>query len=126
MITVIGIFEDVNLAEDASTYLLGNEFKDENIDLHTHGSDPGQPDRVGPFFSHLFSDEKKAAHFASLGRRGSVITVHALSAREAQEAVDVMNNYGAIDVTAADETPGNDMRSQVIERIVDVDKRLRN
>ena len=123
MITVIGIFEDINLAEEASSYLLGNEFASENIDIHTNGLQTNeQEDRVGDFFSHLIDDEKQAAHFASLGRKGSIVTVHAISPREAQEAVDVLNNYGAIDVNASDDSPS---RSQMIERIVDDSKRLR-
>jgi hypothetical protein len=123
MITVIGIFEDINLAEEASSYLLGNEFASENVDIHTNGLQTNeQGDRVGDFFSHLIDDEKQAAHFASLGRKGSIVTVHAISPREAQEAVDVLNNYGAIDVNASDDSPS---RSQMIERIVDDNKRLR-
>ena len=123
MITVIGIFEDINLAEEASSYLLGNEFASENIDIHTNGQQTNeQGDRVGDFFSHLIDDEKQAAHFASLGRKGSIVTVHAISPREAQEAVDVLNNYGAIDVNTSDDSPS---RSQMIERIVDDNKRLR-
>jgi hypothetical protein len=122
MITVIGIFESINLAEEASSYLLGNEFTSENIDIHTNGQQTNEQDRVGDFFSHLIDDEKQAAHFASLGRKGSIVTVHAISPREAQEAVDVLNNYGAIDVNASDDSSS---RSQIIERIVDDNKRLR-
>jgi hypothetical protein len=122
MITVIGIFEDANLAEEASSYLLGNEFTGENIDIHTNGQQTDEHDRIGAFFSHLIDDEKKAARFASLGRKGSIVTVHALSAREAQEAVDTLNNYGAINVDASDDSPSH---TQMIERIVADDKRLR-
>lgn len=122
MITVIGIFENEELAEEASSYLLGNEFKSENIDIHTNGDQVSARDRIGDFFSHLFDDEKQAAHYASLGRKGSIVTVHAISPREAQEAVDVLNNYGAMDVDASDNSSS---RSQMIERIVDDNKRLR-
>jgi hypothetical protein len=122
MITVIGIFEDANLAEEASLYLLANEFISENIDIHTNGQQTDQPDRVGDFFSHLIDDEKQAAHLASLGRNGSIVTVHATSTREAQEAADTLNNYGAINVDAADDSPSH---TQMIERIVAHEKRLR-
>ena len=122
MITVIGIFENVNLAEEASSYLLANEFTGENVDIHTNTGQTNEPDRIGDFFGHLIDDEKQAAHFASLGRKGSIVTVHAISTREAQEAVDVLNNYGAIDVNATDDSSS---RSQMIERIVDNSKRLR-
>lgn len=112
MITVIGIFEDNNLAEEAALYLQANDFKNENIDVHS-----GANERVDEFFNHLIADEKDAAHYASIAKQGSVVTVHAMSAREAQEAVDVFNNYGAIDVNAA--------RGLLVERIVSEDKRLR-
>ncbi|MBD1362469.1 hypothetical protein IDJ77_01485 [Mucilaginibacter sp. ZT4R22] len=122
MITVVGIFNEERLAEEAGSYLLANEFTNENIDIHTHGNHSDDYGRVSDFFSHLLDDEKQAAHFASLGRNGSIVTVHALSTREAQEAADVLNNYGAITVNAADDSP---LQSQLIERIVDDGKRLR-
>ncbi|RYU92172.1 hypothetical protein EWM62_01685 [Mucilaginibacter terrigena] len=122
MITVIGIFDDVNLAEEVSSYLLGNGFTSENIDIHTHGDQTDEHDRIGAFFTNLIDDEKQARHFASLGRSGSIVTVHANSTREAQEAADALNNYGAIDVNASDDSPSH---SQMIERIVADDIRLR-
>jgi len=126
MITVIGIFENAELADEASSYLLANEFESENIDVHTSGSDAAGQDRVGDFFKHIYEDGKQSAHYASLGRQGTVVTVHAISAREAQEAVDVLNNYGAVDVNATEENPGGaESRSQVIERIIAPENRLR-
>lgn len=122
MITVIGIFEKEELAEQASSYLLANEFSGENIDIHTNGDQVSEQDRVRDFFSHLFDDEKKAAHYASLGRKGSIVTIHAASVREAQEAADVLNNHGAIQVNASDDSSSH---SQMIERIVEDEKRLR-
>jgi hypothetical protein len=123
MITVIGIFERTELAEQASSYLLANQFEREDVDTHTSGPETDKEDRVGTFFTHLFDDERKAAHYASLGRRGSVITVHALSVREAQEAVDVLNNHGAIEVDADEE--GNARRSEMVERVIEQSKRLK-
>lgn len=117
MITVIGIFDDHNLAEDAALYLQANDFIDENVDVYTHGTETDEHGRIGNFFHHILDDEKEAAHYATIGCRGSIVTVHAISAREAQEAVDVFNTYGAIDVNA--------MSSKVVERVVDKDKRLR-
>ncbi|MCC8426314.1 hypothetical protein [Mucilaginibacter sp. UR6-11] len=120
MITVIGIFSDTELAEQASSYLLANEFKSEDVDTHTQGDDVPETDRIGAFFSHLFNDEEKAGHYASLGRSGSIVTVHAASVREAQEAVDVFNNHGAIEVDL------DENRSLVIEQPVEQNLRLRD
>jgi len=119
MITVIGIFADPALAEQAADYLLANEFKGENIDIHTDSEGPAETDRIGDFFGHLYNDADEASHYASLARQGTVITVHAASAREAQEAVDVFNNHGAIEVNA------DEGRSLVIEQVVEPRKRLR-
>ncbi|WP_184544671.1 hypothetical protein [Mucilaginibacter sp. FT3.2] len=132
MITVIGIFEDVSLADDACEYLLGNEFTAESLDRHTHGTaaatqpnhEAGAIDRIGTFFSHLFDDEGEAKAHATAGRSGTIVTIHAPSARLAQEAVDALNYYGAIDVNAfSEDTTGQ--RSRMVERVVDDSIRLR-
>lgn len=119
MITVVGIFADPNLAEQAAEYLLANFFESEKVDVHTDSEGNAETDRVGDFFSHLYDDVDAASHYASLARQGTVVTVHAASVREAQEAVDVFNNHGAIDVNA------DEGRSLVIETVVDPEKRLK-
>jgi hypothetical protein len=119
MITVIGIFADPNLAEQASDYLLANEFESENVDLHTHSESTTNADRVGSFFNHLYNDAVEANHYATLGRDGTVVTVHAASTREAQEAADVFNNHGAMEVNA------DESRSLTIKQVVEQGKRLR-
>ncbi len=122
MITVIGIFANLELAEQASDYLLANEFEPENVDIHTQANGRAETDRVGNFFGHLYDDENKANHYASLGRNGTIVTVHAASPREAQEAVDVFNNHGAIDVDL--DQPGN--RYLRVNQMIDPAMRLRD
>jgi len=131
MITVVGIFEDVILAGDVCEYLLGNEFDANSLDQHTHKSlpghdvqEPGAIDRIAAFFNHLFDNGYQAEAHATAGRNGTIVTVHAPSARLAQEAVDALNYYGAIDVNAFDENTAG-TRSIMIERIVADDVRLR-
>ncbi|GAA4100023.1 hypothetical protein [Mucilaginibacter panaciglaebae] len=119
MITVIGIFADLKLAEQAADYLLANEFDNESIDVHTDGEGGAGIDRIADFFGHLYNEADRAGHYASLARQGTVITVHAVSTRQAQEAADVFNNHGAIRVDA------DGGRSLVIEQIVPQQKRLR-
>ncbi|MGY3213072.1 hypothetical protein [Mucilaginibacter sp. HD30] len=119
MITVIGIFADPSLAEQAADYLVANEFEDENVDRHTYDPTRSAEDRIDGLFNHLYENQDEAEHYASLARSGTVITVHAASTREAQEAVDAFNNHGAVDVDA------NDNKSLLIEKIVVPELRLR-
>jgi len=119
MITVIGIFKEFNLAEDASLYLLANDFKDEDIDLHLVGKD----ERVGDFFNHLFEDKAEADAHINAAQNGTILTIHAQSTRDAQEAADVLNNYGAVDVSI----PGDKQTlSRIVERAVNPSVRLRS
>ncbi len=119
MITVIGIFADPALAEQAADYLLANEFEDQHVDRHTFYPTRTEDDRISGLFNYLYENQDEAKHYASLAQKGTVITVHAASTREAQEAVDAFNNHGAIDVDAAAN------RSLLIEKVVDREKRLR-
>lgn len=119
MITVIGIFADKALAEQAADYLIANEFDNESVDIHTDNAEDSESDRIAGFFNHVYDNGDDAAHYASLSRNGTIVTVHAASTREAQEAVDAFNNHGAITVDA------NDTRSLLIERIVLPELRLR-
>jgi len=122
MITVIGIFEDFELADEASSYLLANDFKSEDIDIHT-SSKEATTEHVTGFFNHLFEDADTAAVHIEAGLKGTIVTVHAPSIREAQEAVDVMNNYGAMDVNI----PGTaEVLSRIVERPVNKIFRLKN
>lgn len=106
------------MAEDASLYLLANDFLEENVDLHP----VEETDRVEEFFYHLFEDDKEAAAHLIAAHNGTIVTIHTLSIREAQEAVDVLNNYGALDVTI----PGTEKTlSRIVERAVNDSVRLR-
>ena len=118
MITVIGIFDDPTLAQDAALYLEANGFVEENVDVYSSGTDTIRHNRVGDFFTHLLDDEHEAAHYAAIGIQGTIVTVHAISTREAEEAVDVFNTYGAIEI--------NSLNSKVVERVVNEDKRLKS
>jgi len=118
MITVIGIFKEYNLAEDASLYLLANDLKEEDVDLHRVGKD----ERVGDFFNHLFTDKAEAKAHIDAAQDGTILTIHAPTTREAQEAADVLNNYGAVDVSI----PGDKKTlSKIVEQAVNPSVRLR-
>jgi hypothetical protein len=63
-----GTFTDDNNAEDARSYLLANEFEDEQIEL-----------------------------------KGLTLNIHTKTLLEAQEAVDVLRNYGATGIDMFEE-----------------------
>lgn len=69
-------------------------------------------DGIGRFFSNLFGgdDNDDARAYTGMTRGGgSVVTVHAASADEAERARDILDDHGAIDVHAQAQTQGYGM-----------------
>jgi len=103
--TVIGIFENFSQAQDAKSHLLANGFTDREVDIirkkagdSDTDNDEGLGDRISNFFKNLFSNEDEAASHIAAGKRGNVVTVHAGSREQAEQASEILNSYGAIDV----------------------------
>lgn len=140
--TVIGVFTYTSEAQEAKQYLTNNGFSSSDIDIATQGENSSSTtgdnsDRIGSFFSNLFTNDDDAdmrSKYTEAGRRGIIVTVHAKSADEAEKAVTILDNYGAIDVNessyqdssnsgsyqAADTTSG---KIDVIEENLQVGKR---
>lgn len=59
-------------------------------------------DSIGNFFSNLFGggddDDDRHRKYADVGRRGSIVTVHAQSEEEAEQAADILDDNGAVNV----------------------------
>ncbi|MGI4898344.1 MAG: YsnF/AvaK domain-containing protein, partial [Janthinobacterium lividum] len=54
---------------------------------------------VGGFFSNLFgTNDDDADRYTEVGRKGAIVTVHAKTSDEAENAAKILDNYGAIDV----------------------------
>ncbi|MBO0936507.1 DUF2382 domain-containing protein [Fibrella sp. HMF5335] len=55
---------------------------------------------IGNFFSSLFGDDNDDDHrrYATVAERGSVVTVHAQTEAEAEDAADILDDNGAVDV----------------------------
>jgi uncharacterized protein (TIGR02271 family) len=107
--TVIGIFEHANQAQEAKAYLVANGFNSENIDINTiAGSNYGDStvnqeedsigDKIGKFFSNLFSDEDDVSSHVDAARRGTTVTVFANTEDQTLQAVQILDNFGAVDV----------------------------
>jgi stress response protein YsnF len=101
--------------------LLANGFADGNVDIKTasYESEAGQTsvndrledfgNRIGNFFKDLFDgDEEETRRYSEAEKRGTIATVHATSASEAETAAAILDEYGAVDVneSAAGYTPG--------------------
>jgi uncharacterized protein (TIGR02271 family) len=111
--TVIGIFEYTSEAQEAQKYLLANGFSDGQVDIKVSGTidntntvdhdDAG--DKISNFFKNLFGDDDDEVNrYSEAGRKGTIVTVHARTADEAEVAARVLDNYGAVDVN---ETAGS-------------------
>jgi len=106
--TVIGMFDNAAEAQRAVEKLTDKGFSRSNIDITNPGSsslssantdtDDDHEGGIGGFFRSLFSDDDsdKYAHVAR--RSQSIVTVHAQSADEAEDAADILDDAGAVDV----------------------------
>ncbi|QRR03262.1 YsnF/AvaK domain-containing protein [Dyadobacter sandarakinus] len=110
--TVVGIFEYEREAQQARDFLLASGFSDSHVDIKTASyksdatttdEDHDVVDRIGNFFRDLFdSDEEEANRYTTAGRRGTIVTVHAATAYEAENAAQILDQYGAIDLNQND------------------------
>jgi len=106
--TVIGMFDNAAEAQRAVEKLTDKGFSRSNIDITNPGSsslssantdtDDDHEGGIGGFFRSLFSDDDsdKYAHVAR--RSQSIVTVHAQTADEAEDAADILDDAGAVDV----------------------------
>ncbi|WP_026630996.1 YsnF/AvaK domain-containing protein [Dyadobacter alkalitolerans] len=109
--TVVGIFEYESDAQEAQNYLLANGFAGGDVDIKTasyksdqetstvNNDDDDVMDRIGNFFRDLFDgDEEETRRYSEAGRRGTIVTVHAANAMEAENAAAILDQFGAVDV----------------------------
>jgi len=143
--TVIGIFDNGFEAQSAVGQLKTQGFSDDQIDIsvrdkaeHAFHYDADNDSGLSNFFSHLFTNEDEKAHFTEVAKRGSVVSVHVNSSEEAQKAVNILDQFGAVDVderynqykqgnssTITPNTTETRFRSKIIDRSVNESMRLR-
>jgi uncharacterized protein (TIGR02271 family) len=125
-LTVVGVFDNANEAQEAVEALVRDGFSRSNIDLSAQSNDYNSgngdivPDRhqntsgtrteevvddtkdvgdsIGDFFSSLFGSNDDADKYKRVADRGSIVTVHAQSEDEAERAADILDDNGAVDV----------------------------
>lgn len=109
--TVIGIFKNVNQAQNAADQLLDNGFDDSDVDVSSGDSYADESNDhesgIAKFFSNLFGDDDdERERYTTYAKNGTVVTVHAQSTEDAQRAAMLLDQYGASDMNADDRTKG--------------------
>ena len=102
--TVIGVFANNSQAQQAVSALKSAGYNDASIDVssrdnHTDTNSLNtRNEKVGGFFSSLFSDDEKTRdYYTEASQRGTVVTVHTNDMSSAERAADILDEYGAID-----------------------------
>ncbi len=105
--TVVGLFEYENDAQNAVQKLSATGISQGNIDI-TKGSKEsfkavsGKDDdnAFTRFFKNLFGDDNDDAHrYSTISNQGYfIVTVHASSADDAEQAADILDDCGAVDI----------------------------
>jgi stress response protein YsnF len=105
--TVVGLFENEMDAQTAVQELQNLGISREHVDVSrgskesfNASSDKENENGITRFFKNLFgSDNDDADRYSEVSSKGySIVTVHAQSAEQAEEAADILDDCGAVDV----------------------------
>jgi len=104
--TVIGMFDDANQAREAALKLENVGVTRDHIDISAQNAGgqagsmaPSQDDdSISGFFRSLFNSDDDVNKYATVARRGAMVTVHADSPQQAERARDILDQCGAVDV----------------------------
>jgi stress response protein YsnF len=105
--TVVGLFENEMDAQTAVQELANLGISREHVDVSrgskesfNASSDKENENGITRFFKNLFgSDSDDADRYSKVSSKGySIVTVHAQSADQAEEAADILDDCGAVDV----------------------------
>lgn len=100
--TVIGVFDNVRMAEDAAQELIYHGFNSNNVDISSTSevqasSKKEHKEGISRFFDNLFGDSDESRNYSEVGQRGAVVTVHTQSMEESDIASKILDQYGAVD-----------------------------
>lgn len=104
--TVIGFFDNAAEAQRAVERLQSFGLTRELIDVSSGhagtaqtSGDRGSESGISRFFKSLFGDDNDDAdRYSKVGQNATIVTVHARSEDEAEEAADILDDCGAVDV----------------------------
>ncbi|MFP4088969.1 MAG: YsnF/AvaK domain-containing protein [Cyclobacteriaceae bacterium] len=71
---------------------------EDNPRSKSHTDTSSSEDGISRFFNSLFGSTDKSSKHAEVGRRGSIVTVHASSHEEAKKASAILDENGSVDV----------------------------
>lgn len=105
-LTVVGVFDDASEAKKAVDKLISEGFSRDQIDMSAHTAqtdtyeDDYEDSGVVEFFKNLFGDDDDNDHrkYSRVGSRGSIVTVHAMTEDRAEDAADILDDCGALNV----------------------------
>lgn len=125
-LTVVGVFDDATEATNAVNKLVSEGFNRDQIDMSSHTSqtdtyeDDYKDSGVVEFFKNLFGDDDDRKKYSTVGSRGSIVTVHAMNEDRAEDAADILDDCGALNVHDRAEQYGYD--NQMAGMDTDYDK----
>ncbi len=107
--TVIGMFDNATEAQQAVEKLTSKGFSKESIDVsnsgsaatsYSHDNSSTEESGIVKFFKNLFSsDDDDSEKYSTVAKRsGSIVTVHTQSAEDAEDAADILDDCGAVNV----------------------------
>jgi predicted SnoaL-like aldol condensation-catalyzing enzyme len=109
--TVISIFPNPDLAQQAKSHLLATGFTDQQIDIkiasykshdplsESETEEAGIMEKITAFFKEMFgADDAEVSNYSEAGRRGCIVTVHTATSEDAEEVAAILDAFGAMDV----------------------------
>jgi uncharacterized protein (TIGR02271 family) len=126
--TVIGIFKNTSDAQDAVEELLDNGFTEGNVDLSVNNATMSSATNndsesgISKFFKNLFGGDDESDRYTKAAERGSIVTVHTQTSEEAQQAAELLDKYGAIEVNDDDQGTNYESNTRSSEDYVNAEE----
>jgi hypothetical protein len=95
--TVVGVYDHTNQAQAAIDYLVKNGFNRDHIVVTSRENDSDEAGISG-FFHSLFKNSNDADKYSHAARTGAVVTVDVHSDKEAEEAAEILDQLGAVNM----------------------------
>jgi len=105
--TVVGVFDDYSTAERVARDLTNAGIPRESIEVKSNfmtgaagrsNSEESHEGGISGFFHRLFGGDEEHGHYAEAVRRGSAVVCVTAPREQLDEAVEIMNSAGAIDI----------------------------